>query len=683
MQIYEVADLFAGAGGTSTGAEKAIEEIGGKMDLVAINHWNTAIETHKRNHPNARHYVEDVSVADPYEIVPEGYLDLLLASPECRYYSRARGGKPVHDQGRMNPWAVLRWVTSLNVRCLLIENVPEFVSWGPLLDDGRPDKKHEGEFFQAWFFAIQKAGYKAEWQYLNAADHGDATTRIRFFLIARNDGRPIRWPEPSHSATGDGNMLGHRQKWRAAREIIDWQDAGRSLFDDPKYKKKPLSGKTISRIAKGLEKFGGPLAPLYVSLLGLDRPNAEGDAAEPGFIVNRHGENGSDRVHSIEEPMPTATARGAGYLVEPSLEPFVLPKHAGGNKARSVNDPVPTADTRGAGYLVKPFISPYYGVDESHGARAHDIDEPMRTISTNNRFGLVQPFILGKQSSPSIRSTEEPIPTVTADGAQVLIEPVSFVLGQHSGSAAREVDKPIPTVCSVSRIRVVNPCLIKYNSTGGPRDIDDPLDTVTTKDRCGLANPVIIPFRGERAGQEPRSHSVDEPAPAITTKNGIGLARPVLIEVNHDGHDAGQSVDKPLGTVTSKRGTAIVVPFIMQTDQTGGNGAYVRSIDDPLPTVVTKQNAGLVEAGLVEVVLTGVDGEQAVDPRRLVLVNGELHVLDIRFRMLSNLELARAMGFTDQETTYEFVGNKSDVTRQIGNAVAVHLAKALVKAILE
>ena len=681
MQQHDllVGDLFCGAGGTSTGAEKAIKELGHTMTLVCVNHWPVAIETHKKNHPTAHHYIEDVSVADPDKIVSGGYLDLLMASPECRWYSRARGGKPVHDQGRMNPWAILRWITSLNVRCLLVENVPEYVDWGPLLPDGRPDPQHKGEYFQSWFFAIQKAGYKAEWRYLNAADHGDATTRIRFFLIARSDGRPIRWPEPSHSVNGDGNMLGHRQKWRAAREIIDWQDAGRSLFDDPKYKKKPLSDKTISRIAKGLEKFGGPLAPLYVSLLGMDRPNAKGSAAEP-FIVNRHGENGYDRVHSVDEPVPTATARGAGYLVE-------------------------------------PFISPYYGVDENHGARAHDVDEPLRTQGTQNRFGLVQPFILGKQSSPSIRSTEQPIPTVTADGAQVLIEAVSFVLGQHSGSAQREVDKPIPTVMGDGAIALVNtsvkplilgqhkdvvrssedplptcathggisvvqPMMVKYYETGVCHPTSEPVPTITTKGRVGLANAVIIPFRGERAGQEPRAHSVDDPAPAVTTKNGLGLARPVLIEVNHDGHD-GQSIDKPLGTVTTKRGTAIVVPFIMQIDQTGGNGAYVRSIDDPLPTVVTKQNAGLVEAGLVEVVLTGVDGEQAVDPRRLVLVNGELHVLDIRFRMLSNLELARAMGFTDDETTYEFVGNKSDVTRQIGNAVPVHLAKALVKAILE
>lgn len=213
-----VSDLFCGAGGTSTGAEQAVKELGHTMTLTCVNHWPVAIETHQKNHPTARHYVEDVSVADPEELVPEGYLDLLMASPECRFYSRARGGKPVHDQGRMNPWAVHRWLTSLKVKCLLVENVPEFVDWGPLLEDGRPDPKHKGEYFQSWFLSLQKMGYKAEWRMLNAADHGDATTRIRFFLIARNDGRPIKWPEPSHSVNGDGNMLGHRQKWRAARD---------------------------------------------------------------------------------------------------------------------------------------------------------------------------------------------------------------------------------------------------------------------------------------------------------------------------------------------------------------------------------------------------------------------------------------------------------------------------------
>ncbi|MFH1091716.1 MAG: DNA cytosine methyltransferase, partial [Pseudomonadota bacterium] len=392
------ADLFAGAGGTSTGAKKAIEkDLGGEMDLVAINHWDVAIATHQKNHPAARHYVEDVNIANPREIVTEGWLDLLMASPECTYYSRARGGKPVHDQGRMNPWAIIRWLTDLNVRCLLVENVWEFTGWGPLLPDGRPDPKHKGEYFAAWYKAIKALGYRAEYHELNAADYGDATTRERFFLIARKDRRHIIWPEPTHSRTGEITMFGHLPKWRAAREIIDWANPGRSLLDDPKYIKHPLVVNSRRRIARGLEKFGGPLAPLYIRLLGLD-------------------------------------------------------------------------DMAGAG-----------------------------------ESGAARPFVMGKNgNSPAYRGVDEPVPTVTCDGRSVLIEPV--------------------------------------------------------------------------------------------------------LEKVKDGQ---------------------------------------------------------------------------VDPRRLVLINGEPYLLDIRFRMLNNPELARAMGFEDEETKYEFCGNQEDVTRQIGNAVCVNLAKALVLSILK
>ena len=163
-ETYLVADLFCGAGGSSTGAKQAITDIGGTMELVAINHWNTAIATHAANHPTARHLVEDVSIVDPETVVEEGRLDLLMASPECKFFSRARGGKPVHDQGRMNPWAIHNWLTKLDVKCVLVENVPEFVEWGPLKPDGCPDKIHRGEHFQAWFLTFQALGYQAEWR---------------------------------------------------------------------------------------------------------------------------------------------------------------------------------------------------------------------------------------------------------------------------------------------------------------------------------------------------------------------------------------------------------------------------------------------------------------------------------------------------------------------------------------
>ena len=268
VRKFLVADLFCGAGGSSTGAEKAIAGIGGEMELVAVNHWNTAVATHAANHPTARHLIEDVSIVDPEEVVKEGRLDLLMASPECRFHSRARGGKPIHDQGRMNAWVIFNWLTKLDINAVLVENVPEFVEWGRLNSEGRPDKAHKGEHFQAWFMTFHALGYHAEWRMLNAADYGDATTRTRFFLMARKDGHPILWPEPSH-AKGDTGMFPGRRPWRGAREIIDWSNPGRSLLDDPKYLKKPLSEKTRYRIARGLERFGGPLAPLYIRLLDL------------------------------------------------------------------------------------------------------------------------------------------------------------------------------------------------------------------------------------------------------------------------------------------------------------------------------------------------------------------------------------------------------------------------------
>lgn len=209
-RVALVADLFCGAGGSSTGARCALASLGFQMNLVAVNHWNVAIETHSRNHPEARHYCQDVNTVKPTEVVPEGKLDLLMASPTCTYHSRARGGKPINDQSRMDPWAIVHWCTELRVRRLLVENVPEFVDWGPLdLRTGRPIKRRRGEYFRAWTAALQGAGFKLDRRVLNAADFGDATTRERFFLMARSDGKRVHWPDLTHSRAGEADLLGH------------------------------------------------------------------------------------------------------------------------------------------------------------------------------------------------------------------------------------------------------------------------------------------------------------------------------------------------------------------------------------------------------------------------------------------------------------------------------------------
>ena len=701
-ETHLVADLFCGASGSSTGAKKAIADLGGTMELVAINHWNTAIATHAANHPTARHLVEDVSMVDPESVVEEGRLDLLMASPECKFYSRARGGKPVHDQGRMNPWAIHNWLTKLDVKCVLIENVPEFVYWGPLLPDGRPDKAHRGEHFQAWFLTFQALGYQAEWRMLNAADYGDATTRIRFFLMARKDGQPVTWPEPSH-AKGDVGMFPGRRPWRGAREIIDWSNAGRSLLDDPKYVKKPLSEKTRRRIARGLERFGGPLAPLYIRLLDLPDANPAAppeavDGVKRPFILSRNGDNGSILARSVQAPMPTATASGAGYLVEPEAKSF----HGSDRQhtaPRTIDQPIHTVTTLtgGGGYLVQPVAEPFVGANRNHNV-PKSIKEPIPSSTTAHGGGsfLVEPglqsFLLGQQSGGAPRSTEEPAPTVTGDGAISLIQPA--IIEYYGQSHARSIEEPLSAVTSLGRKHgLVKPTLIEYYGQSNAADIDEPLPTVTSKARHGLANPTLVEVNHGNGAEgvdadNRRTRSVDEPLGALTTRRGIGLAQPVLVQTSQTGGNGSyvRPTDQPIPTLTTRNdmgvATPIVKPYIVPNfGEKEGQEARVHDIDDPVPAVTSRGAGSLVAPVLVEPVLKRVR-DANVDPRRLVFVDGHPFLLDIRFRMLQNPELARAMGFEDEETSYEFVGNVTEVTKQIGNAVPVNLAAALVKAAL-
>ena len=707
VQKVRVVDLFCGAGGSSTGAEKAIAGIGGEMELVAVNHWNTAVATHAANHPTARHLVEDVSIVDPEEVVKEGRLDLLMASPECRFHSRARGGKPIHDQGRIHAWVIFNWLTKLDVNAVLVENVPEFVDWGRLNSEGRPDKAHKGEHFQAWFMTFQALGYHAEWRMLNAADYGDATTRTRFFLMARKDGAPILWPEPSH-AKGDTGMFPGRRRWRGAREIIDWSNQGRSLLDDPKYRKKPLSVKTRRRIARGLERFGGPLAPLYIRLLDLPdetvtetAPNAQAEV----FILNHHGESGQDQSYSTQHPAPTVDTPGADDLVEPAAEPFVLAHHR--SAARSSDEPIPTVTTRGPGYLVEPTAKPFICANRKNNAT-----EPIPTTTTAHGGGsfLVEPstesFLLGQQSGGAPRSTDQPAPTVATDGYITLVQPA--IIEYYGQSHARAVDDPLSVITSMNKHGLVKATLVEYYGRSGGADIDEPLPTVTAKARHGLADPVLIEVnhgytqQGE-AGDGSRSQSVEAPIRTVTTKRGLGLADPVLIEVkdengalvqpilvqtSHTGDDSRHTrpTDQPIPTLTTKADMCLATPtakpyIVPNFGERKGQEPRVHDVDEPIPAVTSRGAGSLVSPALIEPILKQLN-DAHVDPRRIIFVDGHPYLLDIRFRMLQNPELARAMGFDDEETQYEFVGNVSEVTKQIGNAVPVHLAAALVAAIL-
>jgi DNA (cytosine-5)-methyltransferase 1 len=291
---------------------------------------------------------------------------------------------------------------------------------------------------------------------------------------------------------------------------------------------------------------------------------------------------------------------------------------------------------------------------------------------------------MGKQGhSPAYRKLDQPMQTITADGRPVLIEPDlrPFILnrnGENGSDRIHDPDKPLPTATTRGAGYLVTPearPFIVQNRIrpDGDRifDIDKPVMTVTGHGAGALIEPMMVKYYGT-ADVTP----VDLPLPSITTKGRFGLVDPILVEVNHEGPDRTGSVNKPLKTITSKRGTAIVSPFVVAWDNSKAHGDQVWSAEQPIPTIVTKANKGILMP-IIEAIKSG-----QVDPRRLILIDGIPYMLDILFRMISNPELAKAMSFTNEEFTYEFVGTGEDITRQIGNAVPVETAKALVKVIL-
>ncbi len=446
-----VADLFCGAGGSSSGARDAIEGMGRRMLLTCVNHWDLAIETHKRMHPEARHYCQDLAVVRPLDCVPEGKLDLLMASPTCTHHSRARGGRPTSDQQRMDPGHILTWLTELRVKRLLIENVPEFVEWGPVNpDDGKPIKSKKGQYFKAWCGMLEALGYRYEWRYLVCADYGDATTRKRFFLQARLDGKEIRWPEPTHFKDGSGD-----RRWRGARECIDWSIPGKSIFG----RKRPLAPATIRRIYAGALRFGWP-DPFIVVLRNhmaersIDAPlptiSAEGThiGIAQAVVISTRQHTGGPAPRSVDQPLPTATASDSRFGV---VEPFVLSQASGG-APRNVMDPLPTIVAGGRGGSGTALIAPYYG--SGSGETCKSADQPLDTVTALPRFGLVVPVTNGGWGAKA-RSTDQPLPTLTtAKGGELAFITASF--GERDGQMPRvhSVDLPMPTLCAAGSVRM-------------------------------------------------------------------------------------------------------------------------------------------------------------------------------------------------------------------------------------
>ncbi len=416
------ADLFCGAGGTSTGLLLAAAELGLNVDLLAVNHWSLAIDTHTANHPQVRHLCESLDHIDPTEVIPGGRLELLCASPECTHHSRARGGKPRSDQSRASAWKIIDWVSKLHVKNLLIENVAEFVDWAPLTKAGKPMKRRKGKTFQAFLAALRCQFAHVEWKILNCADYGDATTRKRLFIMCRRSKR-ITWPAPTHAG-----------QWRAAREVIDWSLEGRSIYG----RKKPLSENTRRRIEAGLRKFGGEKFCLQID----------------------HTGGGNGCLRSADQPLGTLVTKENVALAEPFIVHLrgTHPSQVN-SSARSVDAPLPALTTSGAHVgLAEPFLLKYHGSHKGRNdgdARNYPLDEPLPTLDTSNRIALVQPFVIGQQSCAAARPVSEPLPTVATAGAIALVEP--FLVKYYGTGGANSVTEPLDTVTTRDRFGLCQP----------------------------------------------------------------------------------------------------------------------------------------------------------------------------------------------------------------------------------
>lgn len=495
-------DLFCGAGGTSEGLAQACKKLKIKVDLLAVNHWAMAVRSHKKNHPWARHICQSIEKVDPIKAVPGRRVDLLVASPECRHHSVARGGRPIHDQKRPSAWHILRWVELLYVKNILIENVPEFRKWGPINSRGYRVLSKQGQTYKAFLSALSSLGYNIDEAILNSADYGDATTRKRLFIIARKRSGVIKWPKPSHAAQANG-----LPRWRAAKDIIDWTMPGESIFN----RKRPLAPKTIDRIAEGLKKFAGPYAdPFLIILRGTSKTRSVrkpipsltaggGHVAvcEPFILSHRTFKNSA--IDSINKPMRTLTTTARDWAI---AQAFVItpggPDLRGG---RSAKKPLATVTCRDRMAVVQPFIVPNFGERRGQKKRTHSIDKPLPAPTSHGAGGIAIPFILpneGVGRGNKSRSIGKPIPTTTSRGSGGVVLPylVEVNHGKNDtkkgsvGRRAKSLEKPLGGVTTHNGWAFVAPMLVKYYGTGGAKHTAQPVDTLTAKDRMGLALPL-------------------------------------------------------------------------------------------------------------------------------------------------------------------------------------------------
>lgn len=502
-----IVDNFAGGGGASTGIEMAT---GYSVD-IAINHDPEAIKMHKANHPNTKHYCENVWAVDPVKACNGHPVALAWFSPDCKHFSKAKGGKPKDKFIRGLAWVACRWAGLVRPRVIMLENVEEFKTWGPLGRRHHPIKAKQGETFQKFVQQLTDLGYEVQFRELIAADYGAPTMRKRFFMIARCDGKPIVWPEPTHApADSEEVKAGLKKPYVGAYTQIDFSRPCPSIFDTSEEIKekygiravRPLAQKTMDRIARGFIKFvlNNP-KPFIIQCNhgGERRPN---DIREPmPTITGKHGygivepymvqigQTGftKDRSKDVREPLTTIVSKNEHCLIEPTLAPYMgknTTNHPGGN----CKDPIHTITTGNQQCLISPTLIQYHSETSKDGVRGQTIKDPIMTVDSSNRYGLVASF-LHKYYDGGYKgageTVENPLPTVTAWDHNSVVTANLIQMNNHCDG--KDIRQPLPTITAGDgHFGEVRAFLIKYYGQGTGQDIKDPLDTVTAQDRFGL-----------------------------------------------------------------------------------------------------------------------------------------------------------------------------------------------------
>ena len=500
-----IVDNFAGGGGASTG----IEEATGYSVDYAINHDPDAIAMHKANHPDTVHFCESVWDVNPRDIAKGRPVGLVWLSPDCKHFSKAKGSKPVEKSIRGLAWVAVRWAATVKPRVIMLENVEEFKTWGPVIPDGEgnyyPDPKRKGQTFKSFIKALQTEGYEVEWREMRACDYGAPTIRKRFFMIARCDGQKIVWPEPTHGQPDSVEVMnGNREPWLTAASIIDWSLPCPSIFE----RKKPLADNTLRRIAKGIIKY----------VINNPKP----------FIVKVNHSGEEFRGQSLDDPLQTMTSKN-GYGV------------------------------------VTPFIARIGQTGFNRDGTPHSVDDPLTTIVSKAEHLLVCPTLIqtgyGERDGQEPRTLDlnKPLGTVVAGGVKHAVVAASLIKhygGGYDGSG-NDIQDPLSTITTVDHNALVTALIVQYNTEtteNGMRgqSLDEPINTIPTANRYGLVTSNIIKFRGTNVGQP-----TDEPLYTITS-GGTHHAEVRAFLIAYYGSSIGQDLNDPLQTIVTKDRFGIV-----------------------------------------------------------------------------------------------------------------------------